>query len=199
MTDLQAKIAELTDTIDTLTKELAEHQAEVDETKLQMKRAGEDREAENKEFQETVADQRAAQQILTMALNRMKETYGLMQQEPGAAAPPPPEGFKEYSQNAGGGGVIGMIQEIIDESKTMEMDALKAEGDSQAAYESYTKNGNAAIKTLLTAITNKTEKKATASAELTYSKESLSKTLKDLEALNTYKESLSKTLKDLEA
>merc|ERR1719156_431406 len=78
MSDLQAKIAELTDTIDTLTKELADHQAEVDETKLQMKRAGEDREAENKEFQETVADQRAAQQILTMALNRMKQTYGLM-------------------------------------------------------------------------------------------------------------------------
>ena len=49
----QAKIADLTDTIDTLTKELAEHQAEVDETKLQMKRAGEDREAENAESQPT--------------------------------------------------------------------------------------------------------------------------------------------------
>merc|ERR1719243_464765 len=190
MSDLQAKIAELTDTIDTLTKELADHQAEVDETKLQMKRAGEDRESENAEFQETVADQRAAQQILTMALNRMKQVYGLVQSEPGEAAPPPPEGFSEYKQNEGGGGVVGMIQEIIDESKTMEMDALKAEGDSQAAYESFTKNGNAAIKALLTAITNKTEKKATASAELTYSKESLSKTLKDLEALNTYKGTL---------
>jgi uncharacterized coiled-coil protein SlyX len=190
MSDLQAKIAELTDTIDTLTKELADHQAEVDETKLQMKRAGEDREAENAEFQQTVADQRAAQQILTMALNRMKQVYGLVQSEPGEAAPPPPEGFKEYKQSEGGGGVVGMIQEIIDESKTMEMDALKAEGDSQAAYESYTKNGNAAIKTLLKAITNKTEKKATDSAELIYSKESLSKTLKDLEALNTYKGTL---------
>ena len=42
-------------------------------------------------FQQTVADQRAAQQILTMALNRMKQTYGLMQSEPGEAAPPPPE------------------------------------------------------------------------------------------------------------
>merc|ERR1719387_3156834 len=92
MTDLQAKIAELTDTIDTLTKELADHQAEV---------------------QETVADQRAAQQILTMALNRMKQVYGLVQSEPGEAAPPPPEGCKEYKQNEGGGGVVGMIQEII--------------------------------------------------------------------------------------
>merc|ERR1719324_212329 len=88
MTDLQAKIAELTDTIDTLTKELA------------------DREAENAEFQQTVADQRAAQQILTMALNRMKQVYGLVQSEPGEAAPPPPEGFKEYKQNEGGGGVV---------------------------------------------------------------------------------------------
>merc|ERR1719305_1749381 len=183
MTDLQAKIAELTDTIDTLTKELADHQAEVDETKLQMKRAGEDREAENAEFQETVADQRAAQQILTMALNRMKQTYGLVQSEPGEAAPPPPEGFKEYKQNEGGGGVVGMIQEIIDESKPMEMDALKAEGDSQAAYEDFTKNGNASIKALMQAITDKTEKKATADADLVYSKESLMKTMKALEAL----------------
>jgi len=190
MEDLQAKIADLTDTIDTLTKELAEHQAEVDETKLQMKRAGEDREAENAEFQQTVADQRAAQQILTMALNRMKQTYGLMQSEPGEAAPPPPEGFKEYKQNEGGGGVVGMIQEIIDESKTMEMDALKAEGDSQAAYEDFTKNGNASIKALMQAITDKTEKKATADADLVYSKESLMKTMKDLEALNTYKGTL---------
>ena len=141
-------------------------------------------------FQQTVADQRAAQQILTMALNRMKQTYGLMQSEPGEAAPPPPEGFKEYKQNEGGGGVIGMIQEIIDESKTMEMDALKAEGDSQAAYEDFTKNGNASIKALLQAITDKTEKKATADADLVYSKESLMKTMKDLEALNTYKGTL---------
>merc|ERR1719465_333783 len=125
-----------------------------------------------------------------MALNRMKQVYGFDQQTPGAAAPPPPEGFKEYSQNSGGSGVVGMIQEIIDESKTMEMDALKAEGDSQAAYESFTKNGNGSIKALLEAITDKTEKKATASADLTYSKESLSKTLKDLEALNTYKGTL---------
>ena len=55
-------------------------------------------------------------------------------------------------------------EKIIDESKTMEMDALKAEGDSQAAYEDFTKNGNASIKALMQAITDKTEKKATADA-----------------------------------
>jgi uncharacterized small protein (DUF1192 family) len=190
MSDLQAKIEDLKSTIDTLTKELADHQQEVDETKLQMKRAGEDREAANAEFQQTVADQRAATQILTMALDRMKQVYGFVQQEPGAAAPPPPQGFDTYKKNEKSGGVVGMIQEIIDESKQMERDALNAEADSQAAYESFTKNGNASIKALLAAIRDKTEKKATASADFIMSKESLSKTLKELESLNTYKGTL---------
>jgi len=190
MTDLQAKIEDLKSTIDTLTKELADHKQEVDETKLMMKRAGEDREAENAEFQQTVADQRAAQQILQMALDRMKQVYGFVQQTPGAAAPPPPQGFDTYEKSKGGGGVLGMIQEIIDESKQMEMDALNAEQDSQAAYESVTKNGNASIKALLQAITDKTEKNAKAKAELVASKESLMKTLKDLESLNEYKGTL---------
>merc|ERR1719191_583303 len=113
----------------------------------------------------------------------MKQVYGFVQQEPGAAAPPPPQGFETYKKSEKGGGVLGMIQEIIDESKQMERDALNAEADSQAAYESFTKNGNASIKALLEAITDKTEKKARADAENTYSKESLLKTLKDLEAL----------------
>merc|ERR1719456_1343252 len=55
--DLEAKIEDLTMTIDTLTKDLETLKAEIAEMKLQMKRAGEDREIENKEFQEVVADQ----------------------------------------------------------------------------------------------------------------------------------------------
>merc|ERR1719331_1931891 len=157
----------------------------VDELKVQQKDEVKHRDWCIEEFAEN-----KKQTVLTMALNRMKQTYGLVQSEPGEAAPPPPEGFKEYKQNEGGGGVVGMIQEIIDESKTMEMDALKAEGDSQAAYEDFTKNGNASIKALMQAITDKTEKKATADADLVYSKESLMKTMKDLEALNTYKGTL---------
>merc|ERR1719428_1935134 len=76
MADLTAEIETLTATLDTLKKELAAADAEIKDTKLQMTRASEDREAENAEFQQTVADQRAAQQILTLALNRMKEVYG---------------------------------------------------------------------------------------------------------------------------
>ena len=83
-------------------------------------------------------------------------------QEPGAAAPPPPQGstsgalravapgilfchgvgrFDDYEQNKHSGGVLSMIQEIIDESKTMENDAIRAENDSQAASAQARKSG----------------------------------------------------------
>merc|ERR1719428_1878027 len=59
--DLEAKIDDLTMTIETLTKEIATLKAEIAEMDMQMKRAGEDREKENKEFQIVVSDQRATQ------------------------------------------------------------------------------------------------------------------------------------------
>merc|ERR1719316_2391696 len=67
--DLKALIAELTKAIATLT-------AEVEETHIQVKRAGEDRELENKDFQQVVADQRETQRLLSQALNVLKGTYG---------------------------------------------------------------------------------------------------------------------------
>merc|ERR1719340_581624 len=56
--DLLALIEDLELTIKTLTSEIDTLKSEVAEMQVQMKRAGEDREKENKEFQATVADQR---------------------------------------------------------------------------------------------------------------------------------------------
>jgi outer membrane murein-binding lipoprotein Lpp len=70
--DLVAKIDDLTSTIDTLAKEIEALKADVAELQVQMKRAGEDREKENKEFQTTVADQRATQKLLAASLNILK-------------------------------------------------------------------------------------------------------------------------------
>merc|ERR1719145_17861 len=55
--DLELKIKQLTEAIDAL-------KAEIKEMQVQLKRAGEDREKQNKEFQTTVADQRATQKLL---------------------------------------------------------------------------------------------------------------------------------------
>merc|ERR1719163_897461 len=62
--DLTAKIEDLTATIDALTQAIEQLKAEIAEMQVQLKRAGEDREKENKEFQTTVADQRATQKLL---------------------------------------------------------------------------------------------------------------------------------------
>merc|ERR1719321_1217521 len=55
--DLTTEIAQLTSQIDELHQSITTTQAEIAEMQLQLKRAGEDRELENKDFQATIADQ----------------------------------------------------------------------------------------------------------------------------------------------
>merc|ERR1719311_1865688 len=144
-------------------------QAEIAEMQTQLKRAGEDREKENADFQTTVSDQRASQQILNKALDVLKAVYAkkeFMQirakQEP--AGPPPPPGFKKYEKSGGAGGVMGMIEQIIRDAKQLEAEAIQAETDSQKAYESFVKDSNKSIEEKNRDITTKTEEKATARA-----------------------------------
>merc|ERR1719498_2028586 len=73
--DLTAKIEDLEQTIKQLTQAIDQLKAEVAEMQVQLKRAGEDREKENKEFQMTVADQRATQKLLTAALEVLQGFY----------------------------------------------------------------------------------------------------------------------------
>merc|ERR1719502_1848195 len=73
--DLQATIDDLSDTIANLKDEVSNLKAEVATAMTEMKRASEDREIENKDFQVTVADQRATQAILTKALDQLKVFY----------------------------------------------------------------------------------------------------------------------------
>merc|ERR1711992_393753 len=90
--DLIAKIEDLEMTIKTLTKAIDKLKAEIAEMQVQMKRAGEDREKENKEFQSTVADQRATQKLLKAPLTVLQDFYGkkaaLLQQQKQPAGPP---------------------------------------------------------------------------------------------------------------
>merc|ERR1712039_338180 len=93
--DLITLIEDLELKIKTLHEEIEALKAEIREMQLQLKRAGENREAENKEFQMTVADQRETQRLLQAALSVLAEFYGepkesLLQQEP--VGPPPPPG-----------------------------------------------------------------------------------------------------------
>jgi chromosome segregation ATPase len=187
--DLIAKIEDLELTIKTLTSEIDTLKSEVAEMQVQMKRAGEDREKENKDFQQTVADQRASQKLLQAALNILKGFYekkeaALLQQEP--AGPPPPPGFKEYKKNAASGGVMGMIQQIINDAKAMEAEAIRAEEDAQKSYEDFVKETNASIEEKSKAIVNKSEEKAKSETDLTQSNEDKESVMLELEQLSNY-------------
>merc|ERR1719316_1833495 len=144
--DLIALIDDLTLQIDTLAKEIETLKMEIEELEVQLKRAGETREKENKEFQQTVADQRATQKLLAQALgvlkgfyNKGKEPLLIQTDKKGSAGPPPPPGFKKYKKNAASKGVMGMLEEIINEAKALEAEATRNEEDAQEAYEGFVK------------------------------------------------------------
>jgi len=179
---LSLKIKELTEAIETLEKEIAEMQ-------VQLKRAGEDRELQNKEFQQTVADQRATAKLLKAALTVMQDFYGkqgasLVQQEP--VGPPPPPGFEEYKNNAASGGVMGMMQQIIRDANKMEAEAIRSEEDAQKAYEDFVKETNNSIEAKTKDIINKKDAKAKAEDELVEAEKAKKSVLLELEQLSNY-------------
>merc|ERR1719473_867112 len=157
ITELSAFMEEAEATLKTLSKEIVEHKAEVKETQKQMAAASEEREAENKEFQDAVKEQRAAQDVLKKAKARLEAFYkkkqGLLQaqpqnlvqavlgghfvlyqgaQQPGAALSEKPKGFETYeTKGKGASGVLALLSSIIKEAETMEKEALAAETDAQ--------------------------------------------------------------------
>jgi len=191
--DLTAKVEDLADQIKQLSAAIDTLKSEVAEMQVQLKRAGEDREKENKEFQMTVADQRATQKLLTAALNILKGFYAkkaaLMQTEQ-PAGPPPPAGFSEYKKNAAAGGVMGMIQQIINDAKAMEAEVIRSEEDAQKAYEDFVKDSNASIDEKSKDIVNKKESKATAEADQVEANKQLEATMLELEQLANAKADL---------
>merc|ERR1711957_220920 len=193
--DLTAKIEDLEMTIKQLTEAIDQLKAEIAEMQVQMKRAGEDREKENKEFQMTVADQRATQKLLTAALNILKGFYAkkakaALMQVKQPAGPPPPPGFEAYKKNAAAGGVMGMIQQIIDDAKAMEAEVIRSEEDAQKAYEDFVKDTNGSIDAKSKDIVNKSETKARAEGDRVEAKEDKEAVMLELEQLANYKAEL---------
>merc|ERR550525_352692 len=189
--DLLAQIEDLEATINALAKAIETLKSEIAEMQVQMKRAGEDREKENKEFQMTVAVQRETQKLLKAALNVLQDFYGKKaafiqrrKQEP--AGPPPPPGFEAYKKNAASGGVMKMIEEIINDAKAMEAEAIRSEEDAQKAYEDFVKETNASIEAKSKEIVNKSEEKAKTENELVETKESKEAVMLELEQLSNY-------------
>merc|ERR1711957_49117 len=190
--DLIAKIEDLEMTIKALAEAIATLKSEIAEMQVQLKRAGEDREKQNKEFQMTVSDQRQTQKLLKAALGVLQDFYGkkaaaasfVQKQEP--VGPPPPPGFEGYKKNAANGGVMSMIEQIINDAKAMEAEAIRSEEDAQKAYEDFVKETNASIEAKSKDIVNKSETKAKKEVKLVEAKEEKESVMVELEQLSNY-------------
>eukprot|EP00930_Biecheleria_cincta_P023412 TRINITY_DN16924_c0_g1_i1.p1 TRINITY_DN16924_c0_g1~~TRINITY_DN16924_c0_g1_i1.p1 ORF type:complete len:660 (-),score=230.33 TRINITY_DN16924_c0_g1_i1:169-2148(-) len=132
---------------------------EVAEMGKQITLAGQNREKENSEFQQTVADQRAAQQQLKKALVVLKDFYSKSSESLVQASEGGSPAFKAFKQSSGSVGVLSMLQQLVADAKAMEAEATHAEQTAQKDYEAFAKSTKAAIKAKNSALLDKTEKK----------------------------------------
>jgi hypothetical protein len=172
--DLSKSINVLADTIETLDGDIAALQASIAEEKVQVKHASEDREAANKEFQQTVADQRATVVILNKVLKRLEAVYApgakdekakaLLQRKAMVlfGAPEEPAGFGGDYKKQSSGGVLGLIEMTIADAERLQKETLAAEQVQQTDYEALVKDASAQIAADSEAITAKKGEKATA-------------------------------------
>lgn len=166
--DIASHIDVLEAKIEQLNTDAAALKQEINNMLIQTQRANEDRQAENKQYQDTIADARATQALLKKALERLQKFYGslLQRAEPGAAAPPAPKGFSEYKANSGAGSVMTMIGNVITDAKEMEQEAAKGEQDAQVEYERFIRNSNSVVKAAQRAVVAKQEERAKAEEEV---------------------------------
>jgi len=193
--DLDAKIASLESEIADLTADIKALNEETTATQVAMMKANEIRATENKDFQQTITDQRATQAILEKAVARLKEFYdkkaALVQEQadaPGEALAPPPA-QKTYAKQDGGG-AIAMIMDVMKESKEVETQAIADETSAQAAYEGFTKDSNKLIVANTASLANKSEAKAKADGALALAKGDLKTTIDDILSLDDMAKSL---------
>lgn len=165
--DLEARLELLAATIEKLSSDVEAAKAQIAESKLEIKKASEAREEANAEFQTIVADQRATQGILTKALTRLEAFYkkeSLLQkskptllQKAAKAAQTPPAKFNSYKKNAGSTTVLGFLEQIVEDSKALESEAVAGEKKAQADYETFVTGSNKLIASLEEEVSDKTK------------------------------------------
>mmetsp|Transcript_142584 Transcript_142584/g.371447 ORF Transcript_142584/g.371447 Transcript_142584/m.371447 type:complete len:778 (-) Transcript_142584:74-2407(-) len=184
--DLESKLSQLEALTDRLGDEIDEAKKQISETEVAIKKASETREEENKEFQSVVADQRASQTILKKALNKLKDFYekgigkAVLAQRSDQT---PPVQFNDYENNAGSNSVVGLMEQIIEDSKALEKEALVGETKAQSEYESFVKDSNSLIKSLQDSVSTKSKAVAAAKGDSAEAQADLGSAAEELESL----------------
>merc|ERR1719152_313863 len=139
----------------------------------------------------TITDQDATQKILAKALDRLNAFYAkksFLQKGSKASAKQP-----GYKKNSGASSVLTMIDNIILESKEVAAEALKAENEAMAAYQTYMGDSNAAIEAMSKDVVNKSGDLASVDERKAVADGDLKATEMDLLKLAEYKMNLHST------
>merc|ERR1719316_1629713 len=181
--DLEAKISDLDGSIMQLTADLETLKQQVIDNQVALKRASEDRKAENLEFQQIVSDQRATVTILNKALEKLQSFYSKQALLQNRQSPPPPSG-KAYQKAGASSGVIATLENIIQDAEQAEHEAVQAEQEASNAYAQFVSETNSVLEAAATQITEKTVAKGDAEAEKVVAEKDLAAAVTELGTLS---------------
>jgi len=185
--ELEAKIDQLDSLIKRLREEIAAAKEQITMTQVEIQKASQSRESENAEFQAVVSDQRASQTILKAALQKLKDFYHKkLGNKVALAQQTPPVKFNAYKTNEGASPVMGLIEQILEDSKALEDEAAAAEAKAQADYQRFVADSNAMIKDLQAQVASKTKAIAAADGDKAEASANLESTEGELESLAEY-------------
>merc|ERR550537_915922 len=192
--------------ITTLSDELTAAKAQIADFQMNLQRASENRQKENLDFQKTVADQAATQEILAKALDKLatfydkeslvqfghrghsaqdKQSHSAQDKQSNAVQhKQTPPAQMEYKPSAGASGVMSMIEKLIYDAKELVAESVKSESEAQAQYETLVEDTNNSVHELQKSVVTKTEAKAVAEKSKTELEEALEGTMKELEGLS---------------
>jgi len=187
--DLEAHIGILEDKNDTLTTTKATTQTELADLKVEIQKANIERVDTNKEFQQTMADQKATRKILGKALDRLQQFYAdraLIQKKSHTFTlkkQAPPVQVTEYKKSGGAASVTVMLENLITETKQLEAEAVDGEKEAQASYEQFMTESNALMAAKMEAIVNLGKELAATEEDLIQAETDLQNTIDDMEEI----------------
>jgi len=144
LTGLQASVVKTNNSVNTLKSALVEMKEDLVTAESDMK-------LKVKEFQQTIADQTKAQEALKQALNVLKQVYdkpkstSLVQKA--TPAGDQPKGFKDYAPSSGSTGAVGLLEQIIGDSKVMVKEAELGIEEAQKDFAAFKEDTDSAVAT----------------------------------------------------
>lgn len=181
--DLLAKEESLKAKIAALEKGIMDANNNIASTKVNLKRAGEDRQMQNREFQTTLRDQKVTAEILKKALKKLTKFYGFVQQTP-------PVAQMTYEKNSGSAGIMQMIEKLIGEAEKMAADATSEENEAQLNYETLVQDTINTLKALESEVWEKKRALSKTKSELGATEQDIIDIVKEMEGIADYQAGL---------